>query len=215
MPFQRDPTPNDYAIMAVAVVLMLVISLIWGCPVQAQVPPAAVTYKIELKRASQRIWGPVPPIPFLAAQVHQESLWRPHAKSLYARGLTQFTPDTERWIQQKYGAELGQGGALDPTWALRAQARYMFDLKRQAGGKNECHAMLFAAMAYNGGMGWLIRDRAMAARAGDDPMDYAVVRTYNSGRGAAFWHENREYPVRIAYRNQPLYRSWGIPTCIP
>lgn len=201
--------------MIIALALMFLISLVFGFPAVAQVPPAAVTYKIELKRAANKVWGPVPPIPFLAAQVHQESLWRPQAKSLYARGLTQFTPDTERWIQQKYGYELGAGGALDPAWALRAQSRYMYDLFRQTGGRNECHAMLFAAMAYNGGLGWVNRDRALAQKMGDDPLDYGAVRNWNSGRGPAFWKENREYPVRIAYRHQALYRAWGRPVCIP
>lgn len=203
--------------MRVRLIIWLLVGLVVVISISlahAQVPPAAATYRIAIKSAAQPVWGPVPPIAFLAAQVHQESAWRPQAHSPYARGLTQFTPETEAWIQQKYGVELGGGGALDPQWALRAQARYMKDLHDQLGGRNDCHAMLFALAAYNGGAGWINRDRALAAKWGDDPLDYPMVRTHNSGRGESFWRENREYPFRIAFRHQPLYRAWGGTRCL-
>lgn len=180
----------------------------------ASMPPAATALRLDLRRAATRVWGPMAPIPFLAAQVHQESGWRADARSPYARGLTQFTPATEADITRSDPELARMGGALDPQWALRAQSVYVRRLYEQLGGKSDCHRMLFAAMAYNGGAKWVERDRAKAAASGDDPLDYAAVRWHNSGRRADFFRENHEYPTRIAYRWQPLYATWGRTVCI-
>jgi membrane-bound lytic murein transglycosylase MltF len=76
--------------------------------------------------------------------------------------------------------------------------------------------MAFALSAYNGGLGWVQRDRRTARAAGADPDRWwAAVERYNAGRNAASFAENRGYPKRILTRNEPLYigAGWGLGVC--
>jgi hypothetical protein len=188
----------------------------WIVPPAPARPIPALAHKLrpELVRASNLVWGPVGPIPMFAAQIHQESAWNPNARSAYANGLTQFTPGTERDIQRRYAAELGPGGAFHPIWAIRALVRYDFDLAKSLGGATPCDRMLFALSGYNGGAGWVTRDRALAAKSGRDPLAYAAVAPFNAGRAPQFFKENRDYPVRIVYVLQWTYLTWGPPVCL-
>ena len=72
----------------------------------------ANAYKRELIREARAAMGLDAPVAMLAAQIHQESLWRPNAQSKYANGLTQFTPETEAWIKGVFPSALGQGHAF-------------------------------------------------------------------------------------------------------
>lgn len=187
-------------------------------PALAQVPDGAKRYRADLIRAAQSVWGLDAPITLLAAQVHQESAWRADACSPYACGLTQFTPDTATWIQRLYGVELGdvpgRDRRFDPRWALRAQARYMRHLEQSLGGESRCAALLFALSGYNGGPGWVARDRKVAQQHGGDPLDYWEVSPWNSGRAPPMHRENRDYPKRIVFAHQAKYAAWGRPICM-
>lgn len=177
-------------------------------------PPLALRLRPELVRVSHMVWGLSAPVPLFGAQVHQESGWRSDVVSnAGARGLTQFMPETEQWIKKEFHVELGDGEALDPRWAIRAQVRYMRYLHDKLQGEKECDAMQFALSAYNGGATWVIRDRQVASDSGKNPNKYTDVEPFNSGRSVKNFRENREYPRLIIFRHQPKYLLWGPSVC--
>lgn len=174
-------------------------------------PPQAERYRRDLIRSARYVWGMSAPIAVLAAQVHQESGWIPTARSAYASGLAQFTPGTARDMARMYPRELAGAKPLDPRWALMALCRYdkqLYDAMPFAASPADRWA--FALSAYNGGPGWIARDRAKASAQGlDSTRWWGNVEAANSGRALQFFRENRDYPRRIMLRHQPLYVSWG------
>lgn len=177
-------------------------------------PQQSLPYKRDVIRYSRVVWGMEAPIPLFAAQIHQESMWRPKAKSAYAAGLTQFTPDTAEWIVKVF-PELGKADVFNPTWAIQAMVRYDLWLYNRNQGASICDRMAFVLSAYNGGLGWTQRDRKLAAAAGKDPNRWwGHVEGY-SKRAPQFIKENRDYPKKIIYQHQKQYLSWtGAPVCI-
>jgi len=176
----------------------------------AGIPRAAEAHRRDLVRTSRVVWGLGAPVAVLAGQVHQESAWNPQARSAHAAGLAQFTPATAEWIGGLFPAELGDKAPLDPRWAMRALCRYDKRLwDAYAWAATACDRWAFVLSAYNGGPGWVPRDRRMAAAAGaDDTRWFGVVENYTS-RSAAATRENRAYPRRILLKHQVLYRVWG------
>lgn len=184
------------------------------------IPRAALKYRNDLIREAKSIYGVNAPIAMLAGQIHQESGWNPTAKSAYAAGLTQFTPDTAVWISSMF-KELGKPNVYDPQWAIRALVRYDNMLyKQNSVAANSCDQWAYALTGYNGGQGWNYKDRKAAANKGLDPRYYwGVVENVNSGRRADFFKENRGYPLRIIKKHQYIYLPFD-PTnankvCIP
>jgi soluble lytic murein transglycosylase-like protein len=180
----------------------------------ASVRERAVIYKPYLQTQAVTLWGKDPPLPLFAAQIHQESLWNPNARSAYACGLTQFTPDTQEWIKAAYKVDVGDGHCLDPKWAIRAMIRYDKHLSTNIRGTaSECDNRKWMLSAYNGGLGWVNRDRNKAAIAGVDNRYYKKVYPFNAGRSAAAYKENRDYPEKIV-GHQLHYITWNGPlTC--
>lgn len=182
---------------------------------QVRVPAVAVSYRQAIEREAARNFGLAGSdhVARLAAQVHQESGWRPDAASAYAQGLTQFTPATAKWLPTICPA-VGAPDVWDPQWALRAQACYMAWLYnrvtpyRQAGGMTACTRWNYAFRAYNGGEGWLSRERLAAQRAGADANDWRAVEAH---RVRATWahKENVGYPRRIMLTLEPAYLKAG------
>jgi soluble lytic murein transglycosylase-like protein len=170
------------------------------------VPIAALRYQRDLIRQARAVWGMDAPIASFAGQVHQESGWRPDARSKFAGGLAQFTPGTADWIAGAYPAELGENQPMNPAWALRALARYDKHLwDRQTRYASDCDRFAFALSAYNGGEGW-VRKRQRAALV---PGQYATTSRINPGIRSEFQAENENYPRRILLRWQPIYLAWG------
>ncbi|MGQ1837762.1 lytic transglycosylase domain-containing protein [Kocuria turfanensis] len=87
------------------------------------------------------------PPQIVAAQLDVESRWDPGAVSpAGARGLAQFMPRT--W------ARYGRGDPFDPRDAIRAQGRYLKDLRRMVGGLEPATAeeeIDLVLAAYNAG----------------------------------------------------------------
>lgn len=169
------------------------------------IPHVASRYRADLTRSARLAWGLDAPVATFAAQIHQESLWRADARShVGAQGLAQFMPATEKWIDGVYAADLaGQGGALNPTWALRALTRYdrwLWD--RVPGTGKQCDRMALTLRAYNGGLGWLRKE----ARTGQPCQAF---------RSAANCRENLDYPRRILGRYEQAYinAGWGHGSC--
>jgi len=170
------------------------------------VPKRADLYKRDLIREARAV-NINAPIALFAAQIHQESGWRPTAKSAYAAGLTQFTPDTAKWISNIF-PELRDADVYNPVWAMRALIRYdykLYDANRKL-SKDDCNGWAYALTGYNGGNGWNSKDRNLARKKGLDASQYwGVVEFVNSGRRQDFFEENRGYPKRIIIRHQPHY----------
>jgi soluble lytic murein transglycosylase-like protein len=185
----------------------------WWSPCADAVPSEnAKKYQRALTGNARVVWGLSAPVATFAAQVHQESGWREDARSPFAGGLAQFTPDTAKWISRQYNDELGTGDPFNPAWALRALVRYdRYLWDRVLPAATECDRMAFALAAYNGGLGWVHRDRAKAVADGADASRWWLphVEYYNTGRAPEFFKENRGYPRRILLRLQKEYEAWG------
>lgn len=186
-------------------------------PVGAAIPQEAQQHQRELTRNARAIWGMDAPISTFAGQIHQESGWKANARSpVGAQGLAQFMPDTSRWIAQMYPQSLGEQAPYNPSWALRALVTYDHWLYQRIQANTECDRWAFVLSAYNGGLGWVQRDRKKAAQMGLDSGRYwSSVDGVNAGRGAAYFRENRGYPQRIITRWQPQYHAagWGLGVC--
>ena len=171
--------------------------------------------------------------------LHQESGWRPNAESPYAQGLSQFTPSTAKWLPSVC-PETGAPDVWNPTWSLGAIACYdawlynrvqplaWGDMRRsfdkpsltvgthyKPGQIDQCSRWHFTLRAYNGGEGWMVRERRAAAVGGWNPNRWEEVK--DTRLRAAWAHkENTGYPMRIMYLLEPVYRraGWsGASTC--
>lgn len=182
-----------------------------------RIPEAAYQYQRALTAQAHAVFGTDAPVAALAAQAHQESAWRADARSrVGALGLTQFMPATAADMARRYPRELGAADPLNPAWAIAAQALYMRDLnaaqKPMFGLElSECATWWFGFRAYNGGGGWINRERRLTLANTQNPDDPAAVARWNAGRSKANHRENTEYPVRILLRLAPAYdaAAWG------
>lgn len=182
-------------------------------PALAQVPSAAWQYQDAMRESAWAVFGPGAPIATLAAQIHQESAWRADAKSWAgAEGLAQFMPATARDMARLHPSHCAPADPFSPRWAFACRDRYMHSLNRQTRpmgrGLSQCDVWAFGLRAYNGGLGWINRDRREAMSAHAEPDDWHAVAPYNAGRRASAHKENREYPERI-FRIEARYKSWG------
>lgn len=199
----------------------LIIALAGAClPAHAvadEIPRTAEQYRRLLVRSAHAGWGLDAPIATLASQVHQESHWNAAARSAVgAQGLAQFMPATADWMADLYPASLGANQPLSPSWALRALVVYDRWLYERNQATSDCDRWAFALSGYNGGQGWVNRDRALASAKGADKLAwFDSVERFNAGRSIANFRENRVYPRRILLRWEPLYVSagWGDGVC--
>jgi soluble lytic murein transglycosylase-like protein len=180
------------------------------------IPAEALRHRAELTRCGRYAFGLEAPVAALAAQVHQESRWRENAVSpVGARGLAQFMPSTSKWIAGLV-PELADNAPFNPGWALRALATYDKWLWDRVAGRDACQRMAMALAGYNGGLGWVQRDKALASKSGADPLIwFDHIERFNAGRNAAAFRENRGYPRRVLGTLEPLYirAGWGQGVC--
>ena len=181
------------------------------------VPIAAKQHKETLIRTAHSLWGLDAPTATFAAQIHQESLWRENATSpVGAQGMAQFMPSTAKWISAVYPTTLGNAQPFNAGWALRAVVLYDRELYEQNQASSPCEQWAMTLSAYNGGQGWVNRDRKLASAKGDDPLAwFNAIEKFNSGRSASNFNENRNYPRAILLRWEPLYvaNQWGNGVC--
>lgn len=196
-------------------VIALLLCLAASTAQAAGIPRECVKYRRDLVRNARQIFGMQAPTATLGAQMAQESACKADARSAFASGLTQFTPDTASWISGRY-QDLASNQPTNPVWAIRAQARYMHHLIGRAGGATPCDSTWFALWGYNGGEGWVRRDRKLAAAAGFESNRHHQVEPFNAGRAPAMFRENRTYPKRIIDYWQPRFvaAGWGAGSCV-
>jgi len=192
------------------VLSVLLVAWAWVClgaDVQAM-PAAAQAHRAALTRAAHLSWGLDAPIAALAAQVHQESSWKPEALSRSgAVGLAQFMPATARWWCELNKLEPLDCQPRNPSWALRAMVGYdkwLFDRTPAAYSRRD--RMWVALRAYNGGLGHWQAEARKAAGSSREAVDAAC--------GLAKRHplhcvENLGYPARILGPLQRIYAGWG------
>ncbi|MCH5277495.1 MAG: transglycosylase SLT domain-containing protein [Desulfovibrionaceae bacterium] len=175
------------------------------------IPRAAEQHKAVLTRAARDYWGLNAPVSVFAAQVHTESGWDSGATSpVGAQGLAQFMPATAKWLPSVMPGT-GKPAPFNPGWALRALCAYDRWLWGRTDGANDYERMAFVLSAYNGGLGWVIRDKARASALGMDASRwFGHVENVNAGRNRAAFAENRQYPRRILERQSAYIKAgWG------
>jgi len=198
--------------LIVFAVLLLSSALSLVLAAEVRVPEASARYRLTVERESGRYFGLDASPARLAAQLHQESGWRADAQSPYALGLAQFTAATAQWIPSQC-PELGSFDPWDPIQSIRAAACYDALLHRQqrpmgAGKLPPCARWVYALRAYNGGAGWINRERRAASAAGDNPDDWQAVEHHRL-RAAWAHQENIGYPRRILLTLEPAYIAAG------
>ncbi|HGD3424767.1 TPA: transglycosylase SLT domain-containing protein [Enterobacter hormaechei] len=183
---------------------------------EAKAPPReSLLWRNELIRISREIWGLNAPVADFSGQIHQESGWNTQARSpVGASGMAQFMPETARWISELY-PELRDNAPYNPMWAIRALVQYDHRLWNSFQAKDNCQRMAFTLSAYNGGQGWVNKDKKLATSKGFDPsVWFEHVERVNAGRSTANWRENRQYPKTILFNKASLYLQWGPASCI-
>jgi len=163
-----------------------------------------------LLRAAQTEWGLSAPVAAMAAQMHQESGWRPDAVSrVGARGLAQFMPATARWWCGREGLAPTDCQPHNPAWALRALVGYdKFLFERTPPHWSAYDRLWFTLRGYNGGEShWQAEARATGLKA---PTRAQIDAACGQARRAALHcRENLGYPARILNELQPRYAGWG------
>lgn len=211
------PALSHWRLVVWAVLILLLLMGMSCQPAFAhEVPRAAEQYRRDLVRVAQHGFGLDAPIATLAGQIHQESAWRSDARSrVGAQGLTQFMPATAQWMAQLYPA-LSPAQPFNPGWSLRAMVAYNKWHLERIQARSHCDKWAMALAAYNGGLGWVNRDKRLASASGADPLAwFDSVERFNAGRSAANFRENRDYPRRILERHEPVYvrAGWGRGVC--
>jgi soluble lytic murein transglycosylase-like protein len=201
--------------------MLLCVLLLAGSAIAESIPANAKRYQRDLIREAHQTWGLSAPVALFAAQVHQESTWRAGVSSpLGAQGLAQFMPSTAEWIAEIY-PDLGVVAPYSPRWALAAMVRYdrhiFANISPMAGNAvPRCDRLAMMLSAYNGGPGWLRRDRRLALASGADPDRWWHQVEKHTARADWARRENRHYPVRIIRVLEPGYlqAGWlGEPSC--
>ena len=116
---------HDAALALLVTLAAMLLGMLAAVAAHAQVPHESARYKLTLLREAHGQWGLGAPVPAFAAQVHQESGWRPDAVSrVGARGLAQFMPATATWWCAREGTAAADCLPHNPSWALRAMVGY-------------------------------------------------------------------------------------------
>ena len=136
------------------------------------------------------------------AQIQVESAWRPEARSKYAARLAQFTPATWSDIAPYTDPSCAGTPETDPACSIRSQIVYMRRLLiRYSDSATPEDQWAFASAAYNGGPGWISREKARCAAAPDcEPRRWWGHVELHCLRAAWACRENRAYPQKIVAR---------------
>ncbi|MGH8040344.1 MAG: transglycosylase SLT domain-containing protein [Stenotrophomonas sp.] len=180
------------------------------------IPEASALHRHRVEQVVADVWGVNGSPARLAAQLHQESGWRIKARSpVGAQGIAQFMPDTARWMAQQFSPQLGQFDPWDPVQAIHAAAlydRWLLDRVQPIGWTplSDCSRWAFAMRGYNGGEGWLLRERGLTIAGRADANDWQQVERFRA-RGPGPHAENIAYPRRILLTLEPAYIAAGWP----
>jgi soluble lytic murein transglycosylase-like protein len=212
------------ASLLAALSLFVALSTTAGATGPQHLPHEALQYKRALVASAHYEFGLDAPIADLAAQLEAESGWRTDAHSgVGAQGLAQFMPATALDLAEQRPDICAPANPFSASWAIRCQAAYMHSLyialKPMPSPRYtptlaqipECDHWAMTFAAYNGGIGWLMRDRVLTIAAPGDPNRWFGFVEFYTKRNAAAERENRSYPLKIMRDFAPKYvaDSWG------
>lgn len=158
--------------------LLALALLLIAIDTMAAVPQRAYRYFPVLKEEQGRIW-PEGDICIIAEQIHHESGWKMDAvrrekSGVVSYGALQVLDRTFHELRKQHPAALQKVASpadlLQARWGIRAGIlydRHMWSLVSFAADTRERYAMMLSA--YNGGYGWLLRDRKLTRAKGFDP----------------------------------------------
>lgn len=226
-PDRRAFQPSGRLVLVLLLIVAFVLIAWLGVAVEARatsaaevakvrIPAASALYRHRVEQAAARAWGVDASPARLAAQLHQESGWRPTAKShVGAGGIAQFMPATARWMAEQFPAELAGFDPWNPQQAILAAALYdkwLLDRVQPIGHApmSQCTRWNFALRGYNGGESWLLRERGLTVAGRGNANDWRSVERFRA-RGTAAHHENVGYPRRILLTLEPAYIAAGWP----
>ena len=172
--------------------------------------PSVNRWGSTVKREAQFVYGINAPVAMLLGQIQQESGGNPNiTASDGGMGLTQFMKNTVTTIVNDH-SELGPASPYNPTWAIRAQARYDRDLYDHVQGKDDCEKFAAALKSYNAGLGFVER----AQKKSSNPETwFTVTEDIQVGQSQKNFIYSRWYPRIILYTHQRRYMSWGGVVC--
>lgn len=210
------------ALVCLVLLAFAALALVASClPQQAhaqavQIPQASALHRHRVEQVVADVWGVKASPALLAAQLHQESAWRIKARSpVGAQGIAQFMPATAAWMGVQFRDQLGVFDPWDPVQAIHAAALYdkwLFDRVQPIGYTTltDCSRWAFTLRAYNGGEGWLLRERGLTVASKGNPNSWLSVAVYRL-RSPAAHRENINYPRRILLLLEPAYIAAGWP----
>ena len=147
---------------------------------------------------------------WLGSQIEAESAYNPQARSIYARGLAQNTPENEEDLLRRYPELRKYANKLDPRWQLLGQCLMMKRLMENLTGSEYKDDFRISARSYNGGVGWIIKERRLARKNSQDPNDYDVLVPLCSEFRGTHCKENLAYSPRIAKYRRMWFMRWTM-----
>jgi soluble lytic murein transglycosylase-like protein len=192
--------------IAGAVVIVLLIAGV----ITAFAADPSLRYRSTLIREAQAVYGLDAPVPMFAAQIMQESGWRPDVTAWdNGRGLAQFMDATARQIAASY-PELGGPDPYNPQWAIRALVRYDDWIYQRVQGADVCNRWAATLKGYNAGPGFVQRAQRRSPQPG---VWFGVTEHINAGQSGKNFEYSRMYPRWIVFKRQPRYAEWGATIC--
>ena len=202
---------NAPVTIGMAIIVVIALILLPFTSWASQIPPKMKPHQKVITAIARQEQGMDSPIGVYAGLVFQESSGNCNAvSSADAKGCTQFTPETVEWAAARFPA-LRPANVFNPAWAFRAMIKYLDFFDVRVPFPDDCERMAGSLAAYNGGLTWIKRD---VEKSGGLDYWFDGVEKY-SNRAAWAFRENREYPRKILFEHQPIYRHWGGTTvCI-
>ncbi len=203
---QLERSPSKSLMVLSAGLVYLAIGIVCYANCQNCPPVKAYKYRHELRRQVIHFWGVDQDRSIFAAQLHAESSWNPEAKSPYAEGLGQQTPDTAAYLESRDAELAGIRNRRNPRYSIRALVFYDRILWDRIGAAWRSVLDREAAMlhSYNSGPGWLIKER----QASQDPGRYFGSIDQVCRRRPQACEETARYVTRILTKLRPLYEGF-------
>lgn len=190
-------------------VAALLLAVLWIAAL-ASPPQASLRFRAQLTREAQFVHGLNAPVPMFAAQIEQESGWRPGVTAWdNGRGLAQFMDPTTDMISKLY-PELGPSAPYDPVWAMRAMVRYDKWLLARVQGDTPCDKWAAALKGYNAGLGYVQQAQRVSSAPGQW---FGVTEHVVTRQSAKNLEYSRMYPRWVLLKRQPNYVGWGTIVC--
>jgi len=141
--------------------LLILLAALSASSASAQIARACEQYQTLITRSALQTFGPDAPVATLAAQLHLESACREAVSShVGAQGMAQFMPATAADMARLHPQDCAPAAPFSARWAVACRDRYMRGLLEQySDAATESDQWAFALSAYNGGAGWVRRDR--------------------------------------------------------